>query len=245
MTEADQRSSGLSFDSSQMKLLACALMVVDHIGIIFFPDVTVLRMIGRTVFPLFAYLIAEGFRHTRDVTGYLGRLSLFALASQAVYHFAFRYPFPQGNVLFTLAVGLYGLYVYEKTKSVWSVAFLGLACEVGHTSYGMPGVLLMLAIHINFDDLKKMALWVFPVLVLISIRGILWSWATNPAYELDWAGIWTHSKASVVEPFGVAFLFFVARYNHQLGKHKMKYFFYLFYPVHLGLLGLLRMALGK
>jgi hypothetical protein len=66
-----------SMTSATLKLLACGLMVVDHLGSIFFPQEPILRAIGRLAYPMFAYLIAEGYSHSKDKTSYLGRLFLF------------------------------------------------------------------------------------------------------------------------------------------------------------------------
>lgn len=100
-----------------IKLVAMALMLVDHIGAVFGGVMdenlyTVLRAAGRISFPLFAFFIIEGFFHTRDVKKYLIRLGAFALISELPFDYAFYWWMPDvlfwghQNIFFTLALGL-------------------------------------------------------------------------------------------------------------------------------------------
>ena len=227
-------------NSATLKLLACALMIVDHVGIMFYPDVAWLRLIGRLVFPLFAYLIAEGYRYTHDLTGYLGRLVLFSLFSQPIYMWAFKYPTVQFNVLFTLALGLFAIYIWERNKSFLQVVLIGTAAEVVHSSYGLPGVLIVLAMHLFHADLKKLALALFPLLVLSGLDGIIRKSLAMPDFTWTLPFIWAHCKSSMLEPFAVMCVPLIAVYDHTTGP-KMKYLFYVFYPGHLAILGCIRL----
>ena len=58
-----QLSPGLS--GNQLKLIALITMTVDHMGLILFDQFILLRIVGRLAFPIFAWMIAEGCRHTR------------------------------------------------------------------------------------------------------------------------------------------------------------------------------------
>lgn len=67
--------------------LAMLTMLIDHIGLLFFPQITLFRSIGRIAFPIFAWGIAKGFHYTSDRRAYFKRLLLFALLSQLPYSF--------------------------------------------------------------------------------------------------------------------------------------------------------------
>src|SRR5205085_4973530 len=93
----------------QIKLIAIIAMVIDHIGLFFFPHILLLRIIGRLAFPLFAWLIANGAHHSKNPTKYLTRLFLFALLAQIPFILINRLIDPsfwELNVLFTLFLGL-------------------------------------------------------------------------------------------------------------------------------------------
>ncbi|MFN2363319.1 MAG: TraX family protein, partial [Halarsenatibacteraceae bacterium] len=77
--------------SFQIKMVAITTMLIDHIGSIIFPEYIILRVIGRLAFPLFAFLITEGYRHTSNINRYLVRLSIFALISQYPFWLAFGF----------------------------------------------------------------------------------------------------------------------------------------------------------
>ena len=88
-----------------LKMIALIAMLCDHLGHTLFPQLSILRIIGRISFPIFAYVLVEGFFYTRDVKKYLTRLGLMALlseipfdlmASQKVLEFGHQ------NVFFTL-----------------------------------------------------------------------------------------------------------------------------------------------
>ncbi|MFB2968893.1 TraX family protein [Aerosakkonema sp. BLCC-F183] len=75
----------------QIKVLAALLMLVDHIGAIFFPKIFVLRIVGRLSFPLFAWLIGQGEKHTKNFKLYLVRLIILGLISQPVSYLLFQW----------------------------------------------------------------------------------------------------------------------------------------------------------
>jgi hypothetical protein len=226
------------------KLLACALMVVDHVGEIFFPGQVILRLIGRLVFPTFAYLIAEGFRHTKDPTAYLGRLFLFALISQPFYMFAFNFPHVHFNIFFTLAAGLYAIYAYNKGGGYGPVILAAASTEFVRASFGSPGVLMIFFMYRYLDNYRRMALAVFLIGILGLLRFNIWACFTSPGFTPTLTYLATHSVSSLFQPLGCLAVLLIALYNGKQGP-KMKYFFYLFYPVHLAVLGLIRVAVGR
>jgi len=230
--------------SFTLKILACALMVVDHVAIIFFPTSAIMRLIGRLVFPMFAYFIAEGYRHTKDPTSYLGRLFLFALISQPFYVFGFKYPTVHFNVFFTLAAGLYAIYAYEKSKSYIPMFFAMAGAELVNASYGFTGVLMIFVIHKFFNDYKRMALWVFVVNILAGMHAIAVKYFADPNFIISFSYIAEHSVSGLVQPFAVLAVPLIALYNGKRGPNA-KYLFYIFYPGHLAVLGIIRMFLGR
>ena len=135
-----------SFSGTALKTIACITMLVDHIGAscieagILTPGLDsgtlsrdtlsayplyrldmVLRFTGRLAFPIFCFLLVEGFVHTHNVKGYLGRLVLFGLLSEVPFDLAFfrtPFDFSAQNIYWTLALGVLamaGLKHFEKT----------------------------------------------------------------------------------------------------------------------------------
>jgi hypothetical protein len=72
----------LQLNNFHIKLLAAIFMVIDHVGVVFFPNVLAFRMVGRLSFPLFAWLLTQGEQHTRNIERYLLRLVVLGIVSQ-------------------------------------------------------------------------------------------------------------------------------------------------------------------
>lgn len=113
-----------SLTGFQLKLIALVTMVVDHVGAVLLPQFGFLRAIGRTAFPLYAFLAAEGCRRTGDRNRYLLRLGLFALISEIPFDLAFgaffigeRLPrinlMDHTNIFFTLFFGVACVHILD------------------------------------------------------------------------------------------------------------------------------------
>lgn len=167
--------------AAQLKLLAMALMVIDHIGAFLLPRESamypVCRAIGRLAFPIFCYLIAEGARHTRSMPKYMARLAVFALISTPPFclvHGSAWYSLEAPNVFFTLLFGLAGIFciqnfapwVYQNAgqhhlaKNKTACALLGLpfcmtlyfAAYALHTDHGGYGVAAILIFWLLWES---------------------------------------------------------------------------------------------
>ena len=93
-------------------------MIIDHTGAVLFPGELMFRYIGRISFPIFCFLLTEGFFHTKDVRKYMLRLGIFAVVSEIPYDLAFRgtvLEFEHQNVFFTLFMGVVMMYALEKS----------------------------------------------------------------------------------------------------------------------------------
>lgn len=182
----------------------------------------VMRYIGRLGFPLFCFLLVEGFYYTRNVKKYILRLGIFALISEVPFDFAlFRSicSMSYQNVYFTLLIGLItlcGIRYFSggdlKNRMLRAICLFGglVTAHLLRTDYSMYGVLLIV------------------VLYLFRERAILRDIAAGIVLLL----------CSVVEITGLLAFIPMHLYNGQRGK-QMKYFFYMFYPVHLVILGLI------
>ena len=110
-----------NLDTDFLKLIAIVSMLIDHIGSVFFPEVRVLRWIGRLAFPIFCYCMTVGLLYTHDIKKYLFRLGIFALISQPCYIFAFHpydfwSQFTNWNIFFTLFLSLLAMYGWKERK---------------------------------------------------------------------------------------------------------------------------------
>ena len=109
----------MELTSFQLKWIAIFSMAVDHTGALLFPEAMWMRGIGRLAFPIFAFLLTEGFFHTADLYRYLARLGVFALLSEIPYDLALSGTWwnPQRqNVFFTLFISLLLLLALERSS---------------------------------------------------------------------------------------------------------------------------------
>lgn len=113
MTEQSlARCRGLS--ASTLKILACLFMLIDHIGLKFFPTVAVFRIIGRLAFPLFAFFIAEGCRYTRNKIKRFLLVFLLGVLCETVY--VLYTGKPNGNILLTFSLSILLIYALQAVK---------------------------------------------------------------------------------------------------------------------------------
>ena len=108
-----------------LKWIAIITMTVDHVGAVLYPELDVLRWIGRLSFPLFAYLLMLGLENTRNVRNYFVRLFTFALISQVPFFLATgKQPFEMLNIFFTLSLGLAFVYYFRKGSPIAFIPLL-------------------------------------------------------------------------------------------------------------------------
>ena len=227
----------IGLTNNQLKILAMVSMLLDHVGLMLLPEWNFLRILGRLAFPIFAYMIAEGCRHTKNRRKYLLTLLIMALGIQAVYFVAMGSLYQNILLTFTLSVLLIcgvDLFLQKKTvargllaaSAVLLVVFVGAVAPVLFQSagfvidYGFFGVLLPVAVYYAPGKLGKL----IAVAVILLIRALLYG-------ELKW--------------FAFLALPFLALYNGKRGKYKLKYLFYIFYPAHLLAIYLIEQLLSR
>ena len=216
--------TGLRFDAFDLKLIAITAMAVDHIGALIYPEALWLRVIGRLAMPIIAFLLVEGYHHTRHLGRYMLRLLIFAVLAQPVY----RMVFPHGlNILFDLLVGLCVIWLVERIRSRWLVAALLLAISIA-------------GFYITLDWWHLGILMIF---VFHATRGRFgWTAAALGGLLLANAGFFAVVSARTGDPSYQLINFInlgcmlalplLSRYNGQRGRD-LRYLFYTFYPAHL------------
>jgi hypothetical protein len=204
-------------------------MTIDHIGMICFPKEIAWRIIGRLAFPLFAFLIYEGFMHTRSRLKYFLRLLAFGLLIELGSMIIRRYVSLDNNItrniFLTLSFGLLGMMLINTRQhyllKILEVGALAAASQWLKFDYGAYGVLLIVSFYLMRYDIR----------LAIGTHIVL-----NIVYFMVYPGS--------IQFFSLFCWFFIAFYNGKLGpRMKPKYILYLYYPFHLIVLYLLKMYL--
>ncbi len=211
---------GLS--GNQLKLIAMIAMTLDHIGAYLLPQFRILRIIGRLAMPIYAYMIAEGCRYTKNKLKYLGLMAAIALGMQLTYFFLMDWLKQCILVTFSLSIILiYALQYVEKKKNLWS-CFLFFTALVGayfvsvvlpdyipgfSVDYGFKGILLPVFISLGANKQQRL-LGAAVGMCFLALGG-----------SLQW--------------YSLLALPLLALYSGLRGKGDYKYLFYIYYPLHL------------
>lgn len=239
-----------------LKLIACVSMLLDHIGItlvlralqampakneqygllvgIYYG----LRIIGRIAFPIYCFLLVEGAYHTRNPGKYGLRLLIGMLLSEIPFDLAFSsrgrmlFDWSSNSVMLTLLLGFCMIEAIKRLDGFRKIAValpFYLLAELMHTDYGGLGILII-AIFALTRGLPKERLYQAIGLCLViypGSRAMLGSVAVN----LEW--------------FAALALIPIFAYDGRKLTHNktVQWGFYLFYPVHIGLLALLEVLI--
>lgn len=222
MTQLTDNKPALT--GNMLKLLAAVTMTIDHIGVILFPTVMVLRVIGRMAMPIFAYMIAEGCYYTRSKLRYFLLVLALGVVCQTVYVVVandWYLCMPISFALSILTVSALDAAI-KKRSLLWAAA--AALCVGGvwvltqrvQLDYGFWGCMLPVCSYLPRllpkADRRAPVLGLTVGLCLLSMASGVWQW---------WSLL-------AVPP--------LLLYSGKRGKWKMKYFFYIFYPAHLAIL---------
>lgn len=235
------------FTSDRLKIIALGTMLLDHIGVVLFPEALWLRCVGRIAFPLFAFELVQGYIHTHSLRRYALRLLLLAAVSE---------------IPFNLAVGASLLYLWRQ-NTVWTLLFGLAAClcadaltrehnlthrlayllgllaalllpELMMTDYGMGGVMLILLFLLTKSGGATGA--------AVQLMGMLALCLLLPGGKTIAVGTFELQT----ECFALLSLPLIWLYNGRRGVHgrALQYAAYAFYPVHLLILGIIAAVRG-
>ena len=224
------------FSNNVLKIIACITMLIDHMGVLLFPKITILRIIGRIAFPIFAFLLAEGCYYTRNKIRHLLVISGFAAVMQVVLFLAIRmndfsiFIHFSIAVLLCLVIDLIEKFIKERKVIVSIALILSFLISVimlilidknttyFFSNYGLYGIFVPVVLYIIRKYIKHVHLLVSIIVICLSM--VLMHFFTVWMYQL----------------YGMIACVFILLYNGKKGKYNLKYLFYIFYPLHLVIL---------
>lgn len=241
-----EKKRNLEITSAVLHIMAMGLMLCDHLWGTVMPGNDWLTCLGRIAFPIFAFLVVEGYFHTKNLKKYLLRMLMFAVFSEIPFNLALGgrmiYPIHQ-NVLWSFLLSLCLIFFNEKAKKtgkLWKQLLVGAATVIA-------GAVLGLVTMVDYHHAG-----VLTVLVFYFFRGRKWQhflaqllclWYINVemisgfAYEIPLFG---QTYFLVRQGFALLALIPIWLYRGKQGHHSraFQYFCYGFYPLHLLILGL-------
>lgn len=207
--------------SNTLKIIAAITMFIDHMGMLLFPQNLIFRIVGRIAFPIYAFMIAEGCKYTRNREKYFAHLTVLAAVCQIVYFLFDGSTFM--CVLVTFSLSILTIYALDRLKAApngWNAAVFAAAVagvyvlnRVLDIDYGFWGCMLPVFASFfhgtKYDDNRTHALMLTAGLLLLC------------------------TTTSSVQIYSLMAVPLLLCYSGRRGKWKMKYFFYIFYPLHL------------
>lgn len=232
-----------------LKVIALILMFIDHLGLSLFPNLLILRIIGRLSYPIFAFSLVEGYIYTRNRNNYFKRLIIFAVVSMlpfsllmggvkdfntAIYIISkepLKLFIGRLDIGFTLSLGFISLMIVDRIKSdkrnifnyIGLIFTLILAKVIG-VDYGIYGVLSIVLIYIC----REHKWWLILSFILLPITMInINHLSIDPIFQ-------------IFAVFSIPIIFALKDNDFAKGVKLPRWFFYVFYPVHIAILWIIR-----
>ena len=234
------KSHGLS--GNLLKIIAAVSMLIDHVGLLFFPQYLIFRVIGRISFPIFAFMIAEGCRHTRNRLRYFLTVFVMAVIYQVVYYVYDGSLYMSVLVTFSLSIlAIYALDNFkEKLFDPDCTVILKLLAGLlfGATIAGIFALNRLFVINYKFWGCMLpvfASLFVAPKGAVVPVLDKVDRVPMHVA-SLGVGLISLALASDAVQWYAFMALPLLLLYNGKRGRWRMKYFFYVFYPAHLVIL---------
>ncbi len=241
------RQRPLELTAMTLHLLAMGIMLCDHMGLTLFPELDWMRCVGRIAFPIFAFMVVEGYFHTRSLKRYALRLGLFALLSEVPFDLmvsgSVYAPWSQ-NVLWTLLMGVGLIWLNEQARKTGKVWLRLMAAGLS----ALLALLLGILVQGDYDSAG-----LFTVLVFYIFRGRSWHNYLGQFFGLYLINTLLLSGGMLHVPFfyltiliprqafALLSLIPIWLYRGKQGHHNkaLRWLYYSFYPVHMLILSIL------
>lgn len=237
----------LSISAFALHIIAMTLMLCDHMWATVVPGSQWMTDIGRIAFPIFAFMIVEGFYHTRNLKKYVLRLLIFALLSEVPFNFMYGgsafYPFHQ-NVLWTFLISVGCITLIEKVRvkgKLWKTILVAVLMTVAGAALGF----ILMVDYFGFGVLMVLVFYYFrgrkwyhfagQLICLCYINFVLMRGLVYPV------NIFGHTVEIAQQGFAVLALIPIWMYRGERGPYNkvIQFIWYAFYPVHMAVLALL------
>ncbi len=246
-----ERKGHIEFTSFSLHILAMVCMLCDHLWGTIVPGNEWLTCIGRIAFPIFAFMVAEGYTKTANLRKYVKRLLVFALISEIPFNLAISgrlfNPLHQ-NVLWTFLIAIWMMHLNDRARSKGGKVRFVLTCVgtfclgsllgiIGMVDYFHVGVMTVLVFY--FFRGRN---WAERLLQLVALWYLNWEVLGGLVYEFKLAGhIFTFHQLG----FALLALIPIWLYRGKQGPYSpgIRRLYYWFYPAHLLILALLRIVI--
>lgn len=234
------------FTSNQLHILAMLFMLLDHMWATVISGNMWMTYVGRLAFPIFAFMLVQGYLHTHDLKKYKQRMLIVAIVSEIPFNLvaggSFFYPFHQ-NVCWTLLLGLYALEILDdihasdilivRLKKAFKLMGILFIASLSMCDYGLLGIAMVFLFYITRNNQNADKL--FQLVGMIFLNTAMIGGMMIPIHFL------IINIELPVQSFAVFSLLFIWLYNGNKGiKNKgLQLGFYAFYPLHLLILGLI------
>ena len=245
----------MKLDAYKLKWIAIIAMVLNHIVIAWWEIIPLglaypFYLVGGLTFPIMAFFVVEGYKHTRNLKRYVARILVIGLIALPFHYLTLGLALgPNLNIMFTIALSLGVLVMYDKinSRALFWVLYILLIVPVSlfFFEWSFPGVTMVLCFYIIKGE-KKRRIWSPIIAVLLNF--VLVFALLIPGFEMpEMTGLAADPNFALVSAtFIVGMLLasvLLLSYNGERGK-KMKWLFYTFYPLHLAVLAVVAILLG-
>ena len=217
-----------------LKIIAMIFMTIDHAGVVLFDNNDILIFFGRIAFPLYGFLLVEGYTHTKNKLKYFILILSLAFISEVIYDKVFYDYFiylGNQNILFTLSIALICMYIYEsnsrsligKIISILIVIYISILSEFLFVDYGFLGISLIFSYYLIRNLKNKKIFYVLVTVIYLLLRILIYG------FNIVSLGV----LLSIIP---------ILLYNGNKGYNLkiIKYIFYIYYPLHLIILLILK-----
>jgi len=252
----------LKLDAYKLKWIAIIGMFLNHMVITWwelFPHALrfPLYAAGGLTFPIMAYFVVEGYKHTRSLPKYMLRLFIVGLIAMPFHILAIGVPFAGGNpmmypwlnIMFSIVLSLVVLALYDKIKfrAIFWILYVIVVVPVSFIFFEwyFVGITMVLLFHIIKNERARRIVPPVFSAVMFFVLALMMDLMPVPESMYDYL-ITNPDLGPVMMTFSIGSLaaaFLLAGYTGERGK-RMKWLFYAFYPLHLAVLAAVALALG-